>query len=184
MKGKRHASTSYGKYFPRYGELWDCEGRVAIICGNCFSDGKTIWIMEWSTGLCGYARAEALTIRKDRKRLSWGTIVRRFEKWAWAGNPDAMWWLAWWFEGVHHPRSVWTYIAALRADPQGHGWALNRICSDAHSAVMCEGTPKPDLAFLQDIPEIQGAPIGTDWLLALEMSLNVPHLPVEVQSGE
>lgn len=155
--------------FPHVGELWECEGRTAVIAGDSFDiNSGRIWTMELNTGERGYSSPECLKERADRMSLTNDGLLRIFRKWANKGNSHAIWWLGWWFEGMNHQKSVWYYIAALRADPRAHGWAYGRIISDARSAIMCAGVARPDLTFLEDIPEIIGEGIGRDWALAIE----------------
>jgi hypothetical protein len=131
------ASTEWNSgLFPSIGELWNCQNQVAVICGNTFSESGRIWIVDWKTGERGSAKPEHLTLRGDRTSLPESTLIDRFREWGRSGNPGAMWWLAWWFEGTNHQKSVWYYVAALRADPEGHGWAQSRIMSDARTACM------------------------------------------------
>jgi hypothetical protein len=177
----RAVSDTRSTLFPRVGELWNCESRTAIIAGNSISSSGRIWIMDSSTGERGDARPELLELRVDRLSLSEGELLQRFANWARQGNSDAMWWMAWWFEGVNHPKSIWYYVAALRADPKGHGWAQARIMSDARSAFMCRGVVEPDLAFLDNIPELRGERIGRDWKSAVELAEVARHQPAYPQ---
>jgi len=165
--------------FPDVGELWNYAGRTAIVCGNAVSEQKTIWVMDWNSGDRADAQVEKLELRDDRKTLTENVIVEKFGEWARAGNSDAIWWLAWWFEGTNHPKSVWYYVAALRADPKAYDWAHERIMSDARTACMCEGVPQPDLSFLKDIPEIQGKAIGPDWIEAVAKAEQAVHAPAK-----
>src|SRR3546814_3444843 len=122
---------------------------------NTIEKGRRVWVMEFSTGQRGNARLDDLLLREDRRSLSESDFVDLFTLWASKGNADAMWWLGWWYEKSNHPKSVWYYIAALRADPDGHRWAFSRIVSDAKYATMYSGVSEPDLSFLDDIPEIR-----------------------------
>lgn len=167
--------------YPNVGELWGYAGRTAIICGNSISENKTIWVMDWHSGAKAHAPVHLLETNKDRCSLTSQDIVSRFEEWARNGNNDAMWWLAWWFEGTNHPKSVWYYVAALRADPAGYDWAYERIADDARCPCMCKDVPMPDLAFLKEIPEINGRPIGRDWAQAVKMAETAIHLPADNQ---
>ncbi len=161
------------------GELWAYEGRTAVICGNCISERETIWVMDWESGARVDAPVLKLEPRQDQSSIEHDVLIARFVEWARAGNPDAMWWLAWRFEGKNHPKSVWYYIAALRADPKGHGWAHGRIMDDAHAAYMCKGVPWPCIEFLKDIPEMQGYSIGRDWVTAVANAEKAIHIPRE-----
>lgn len=163
--------------YPAVGELWDYAGRIAVICGNSISEQKTLWVMDWNSGDRADAPVGQLALREDRKTLSETVLVARFGEWARAGNSNAMWWLAWWFEGTNHPKSVWYYVAALRADPREHDWALDRIRGDARSPGLCEGTPQPDLSFLAGIPEMRGQAVGADWAAAVDQAERAVHMP-------
>ena len=172
--------------YPAVGEVWDYEGHAAIISGNSIAEDGSIWVMEAELGIRAQAYVVNLEPRKDRKSLDEAALIERFSSWARQGSPDAMWWLGWWFEGTNHSKSTWYYIAALRADPKGHGWARERIIDDARSACMCAGVPDPDLGFLSAIPEIQGKPIGSDWTEAVkqaELAVHVSAVKVRENNG-
>jgi len=180
VSGMNASSSGNSDLFPRPGDLWHCSGRVAVICGNGFHEYKDtrIWVMDWATGERASAGPEHLFRRADRNSLSEADILARFGEWGRAGNADALWWLAWWFEGVNHKRSTCYYVAALRADPKGYGWAQSRIMSDARTAVMCEGVPVPDISFVATIPELSGKKIGDAWMEAVinaEIAVDVPR---------
>src|SRR3546814_12368383 len=65
------ASAEIGNpLYPHYGELWDCEGRVALIAANTIEKGRRVWVMEFSTGQRGNARLDDLLLREDRRSLS------------------------------------------------------------------------------------------------------------------
>lgn len=182
----QHHAFSQSGMCPEVGELWNYAGRTAIICGNSVSEQKTIWVKDWNSGDRANAPVSELGLREDRKTLTEETIVSRFSEWARAGNSDAIWWLAWWFEGTNHPKSVWYYVAALRADPKAYGWARERIIDDARTPCLCKDIPTPEMAFLKDIPEIQGRAIGTDWAEAVakaEQSVHVPAKKTRNTSG-
>lgn len=125
-------------------------------------------------------RTGALTVRKDRRRLREASIVNRFEWWAHLGNSHAMWWLAWWNEGINHPKSIWFYVAAIRAAPESHSWAWERIKANAKTPCLCPGVLEPTLDFLEEIPEIQGNPRESrdDWKLAVYKAFSAVHVPV------
>lgn len=167
--------TKTSKSTYRVGELWTYAGRTAIICGNTIDEKNTIWVMDWDTGDCADAPVDLLEKRQDRMSLPESEILDRFEEWAREGNDYAMWWLAWWHEGTNHPKSVWYYVAALRAAPRHHGWALERIQSDARTPYMCEGVPAPDLTFLNNIMEMSGTGVGRDWAEAVRQAESAFH---------
>lgn len=167
---------------PRVGELWEYPGGTCIIFGNCVSERKTIWAMDWNTGARVDPLETALIGRADRDSLTETHINERVAGWAKNGNSDAMWWLGWWFEGRHHPKSVWYYVAAMRRDPEAFGWAQGRVSSDARSAYMQEAIPKPELHFLKEIPELNRRHIGSDWKAAVEKAETTEHVPAEMRS--
>lgn len=176
------ASTDYrSSLYPRPGELWDCDGRLAFVAGNSVNDDGTIWLFDWNTSQVGYRPVATMTACSDRRSLTEEDIVARMTEWTRQGSTDAMWWLAWWFEGKNHPKSVWYYVAAMRANPKKHAWVLDRLYDDARTACMCEGVPTPDLGFLVDIPEMQGGQIGRDWKEALGRAEQAEHVPATKQ---
>lgn len=162
--------------YPMVGELWDCEGRVAVIVGNSISENGTLWVMDWDSGASGYFKLTSLKERPDRFSVDDHNLIEKYWCWAETGNADAMWFLAWWYEAVNHQRSVWLYVAALRADPDKHKWAYGRIVADAKapstSTIDSVGNvtryPQPDLRFLDDIPEMNEPKIHcAKWLEAV-----------------
>lgn len=174
----KHASVDFrSPLYPRPGELWDCEERIALVAGNSVDEDGTIWLFDWNTGQVGYRPVVSMTARSDRCSLTEDDIVTKMVEWSRQKNADAMWWLAWWHEGKNHPKSVWYYIAAMRADPVKHAWVFDRLYSDARSACMCEGVATPDIGFLQNIPEMQGVGIGKNWQEALGQAEQAVHIP-------
>jgi len=173
---KHHAFVQSGLY-PLVGELWLYDGRTAIICGNSITEQKTIWVMDWNSGDRAYAPVSDLKLCPERKSLTEAAIVERFADWGRRGSTDAMWWLAWWFEGRNHPKSVWYYVATLRADPKAYGWALDRILEDAKTPILCKGIADPDLSFLKEVPEVMGEPVGSDWQDAVGRAERAVHVP-------
>lgn len=179
----KFASTDYrSPLYPRVGELWDCEGRVAFVAGNFVDEDNDIWLFDWNTGDVGYRPVAGMSERDDRRLLTEEAIMTKMVEWS-QRSADAMWWLAWWYEGKNHPKSVWYYVAAMRADPKKHAWVLDRLNSDARSACLCEGVPTPDLGFLSEIPEMQGQGIGQDWLQALRQAERAEHVPAVNQTS-
>lgn len=162
--------------YPNVGELWDCLGRTAFIAGNSVGSNGGIWLFDWNSGDSGHFSVMDLTARSDRFRLTEEDILLHIAPWSRQGNSDAMWWLGWWYDGRNHPKSVWYYVAAIRAAPKKHGWALGRIISDARSAYMCEGVPAPDLAFVADVDEMQGR-CSADWAGAVRQAEAAVHIP-------
>lgn len=190
------ASTNHNSpHYPRVTELWDFDGRIAFVAGNCISDKGGMWLFDWESGDTGHNfAASMMTLRADRTSLSKEAILARFHAWAKTGNSHAMWWLGWWHEGSNHPKSVWYYIAAIRANQPCHGWSLNRLQSDAQFGVMCADTPPPDISFLQHIPELNNAPVSNNWHQAVQAAHESEHTPaskdqirnamLHIQSGE
>ncbi|MBU2819299.1 hypothetical protein HF282_17725 [Acidithiobacillus ferrooxidans] len=141
---------------PKYTDLWLVSGRArpVAVLGNCVDRDGTIWCADYGTGeRVDIAPGDFLRLADDQPGRD--AVVKTLTEWAHLGNADAAWWLGWWWEGTNHPRSVWYYIAALRMDPNTHGWAEDRILDDAWSGYVCEGIPKPDLSFLREIQEFR-----------------------------
>lgn len=157
------------------GQLWLLQRRPVVLCGNVLANDGTVWCMRWSDGERVNPLFSALTPHPKHRYLYADDLEYQFHQWALDGNRHAMWWLAWWFEGTNHPKSIWYYVAAMRAGPRSFGWAQGRVMSDARSACMCEGVPKPDLTFLGVIPEMQGEPIGDDWKSAVATAYEAVH---------
>lgn len=174
-----HADVKSSELFPNPGELWQCAGRVSVICGNGFNEDGRVWIMDWKTGASAYAWPAQLLRRHDRHSLSRLDLLARFGEWARAGNASAIWWLAWWYEGINHFRSIWYYVGALRASPQEYGWAQSRIMYDARCAIMVADLPSPDTSFITAVPELIGMKIGDDWMAAVlnaECAMDIPQV--------
>jgi ribosome modulation factor len=112
-----------------------------------------------------------------------GELLGLAEKWARAGRAHAAWWLGWIHSGSNHAKSVWYYIAAIRRDPGSHGWALERVISDAFSAIMCKGVHLPSLIFLREITELSSQ-ISHDWKGAIHSAETAEHLPVTAEQLE
>jgi len=138
----------------RCGELWTLGkgGQVVVVLGNCVAANNTIWCAIDETGEQVRGVVSEMSFKEAR---AIEVTVEKCQRWARAGNASASWWCGWWFEGVNHPKSVWYCIAALRREPEKHGWALSRIVSDSYHAAVCEGVAEPDLAFLNDIAEFR-----------------------------
>lgn len=168
-----------GRY-PEVGELWNCDGRVAMVAGNSLNSHGQLWLFDWESSQDGNFPLSMLTPRPDRRSLSEGVILDRVGEWARDGVASAMWWLAWWHEGRNHPKSVWYYVAAIRRAPSDHSWALDRVRADAQYACMCSDVPAPDLAFLGAIPEMSGQ-ILTDWREAIRKAEATAHIASSVQ---
>lgn len=171
--------------YPRVGELWDCEGHLSIIAGNMPEEGRALWVMDWDTGERGNAPLSSLIERTDRFSIDRTTLLARFKEWAREGNSHAMWFLGWWYEVINHQRSVWYYVAALRAGPEEHKWAYSRIVADAHysepRALKENGItthyPAANLKFLEQIPEMSEAKLYcSKWIEAVENAEAAPEV--------
>lgn len=160
-----------------YREIDARKRRHCLVMGNGISERYTVWCADWQTG----ERVDVLNYRlrelPNTEQPPTQEVIERVIAWVRTGNSDAAWWLGWWFEGTNHPKSIWYYVAAMRANPGNHGWVLERLYSDARSACMCEGIPSPDLGFLENIPEMQGHPIEKDWKEAVRQAENAVHVP-------
>ena len=163
---------------PQYCELWlDDTGKHWLILANCV-DGDAIWAMEPDTGAMGMM---PLSGSNKIGEENFAAVLERLEQQSLSGCSSSMWWCAWAYEGTHHARSVWYYIAALRADPKAHSCAWGRIYADAYSAIMCQGVLKPCLKFLNDIPEFQAKKLNSiDWLQAVHQAKAAQHQPVNI----
>lgn len=179
--GAASPDRATGRY-PEVGELWSCDGRVAMVAGNSVDSHGRLWLFDWHSSQDGYFPLSMLTARTDRRSLNEEAILGRVTEWARGGVASAMWWLAWWHEGRNHPKSVWYYVAAMRRAPKDYSWALDRVRSDAQYACMCSEVSMPDLAFLGAIPEMSGA-ILTDWLEAIRQAESSTHIARSIQKG-
>lgn len=159
-------------------------GRLVVILGNSETEHGKLWCAEWDTLKSYDANTDDLVYQCQIEKPDWNKLISRMEDVASNGDSDAMWWCAWAYEGINHPRSVWYYIAAMRRSPQRHGWALERVWSDAHSGYMCKGVPKPDLSFLGEIEEFQDAGRWGDWKSAVLIAANSIHTPAHVSIEE
>lgn len=180
---KKASTDRLSPKFPHLCELWDCEGRLVFVAGNSVDGDGMIWLFDWNTADVAYRPVALLTECVDRQSLTEDVIVTKMTGWSHQGHSDAMWWLAWWHEGKHHAKSVWYYVAAMRANPSKHAWVLDRLYSDARSACMCEGVSSPDLGFLINIPEMQGCPIASDWAEAVSQAEIAVHMPALLQEA-
>lgn len=160
---------------PSVGQLFNFSGRTVVVSGSGILPDGTIWVMDWSSGEALHAQVKDLTSREDRYFLTSDALTGRFARWARSGNAEAMWWLGWWYCGSNHPRSIWYYIASLRAAPRDVAMELMRIGSEAIAPFLFPGVPRPDLRFLADIPELRGAPVDSDWRSALEKAEAAEH---------
>lgn len=151
--------------------------RTFVLLGNSIQDDDTIWCSDWRTGKRFDVKNYLLRILPEAQQVTTGEIQDRMAQWAKKGNADAAWWLAWWYEGTNHPKSVWYYMAALRKDPKAFGWALNRVYSDARHACMCEGIEAPSLDFLREIQEFNGVKVWGDWREAIAKAETATHIP-------
>lgn len=132
-----------------------------------FKAGAKVCCHYWSSGKRIAVPAVDLIHLPAEQQPSLAAAYERMARWADGGSSDAMWWLGWWHEGTDHCRSTWYYIAALRRNPEAHGWALGRIISDTIFGCMCAGEPVPSISFARDIPEFTSGRIGMDWQQAV-----------------
>lgn len=156
---------------PDWGQLWLYKKRIVLVLGNCTDEEGIIWCADNASGEMLYPEARKLQ-RLVELQLSQPLeiMVQKCKGWASAGNVDAMWWLGWFFEGENHKKSVWYYIAAMRKDPQRYGWGFSRVYADAQNPVMCKDIPAPDLEFLSEIQEFNGAKVWGDGQEALRQA--------------
>lgn len=148
----RAAKIDNSSSAPQPTELWQApDGTIYFICGNWVEKGE-IWVINYSTGESNHIEVSTLT--KTNSDMSVEDKIETLRKYAKAGNADAMWWLAWWYEGTNHKASVWFYMAAIRKDPSNYLWAYERVISDAHHTF-----ESPDISFLKDIYEFNVMPL-------------------------
>ena len=161
------------------GQICLHEGVEVFILGNCVSDSGTVWTAERNTGKRRDPKVEELLFCETGLTLKqeFNELTSLAEKWAGDGNDDAAWWLGWLYEGTNHPKSVWYTIASIRMDRAAHGWALERLISDACHGIMCGGTPYPNIKFLHDIVEFNGNRQSTDWKSAVQKAKIAKHEP-------
>lgn len=139
---------------------------------------ELVWCAEWATGKRIDVAAKDLKPVAASLQPSFEECWERALEWGKAGEAHALWWLGWWLGGTEHCRATWFNIAALRRDPVTHGWALDRIVIGASSACMCPGHPPPSLVPVQEIPELNNGPIGSDWVAAVRAALTAVDEPV------
>lgn len=152
--------------------------RIQVILGNGLTEDGELWCADWETLQTRYTDIGNLNHQTEVTRPEWVELVSKMEAVAEAGDSDAMWWCAWAYAGVNHQKSVWYYMAAMRRAPKQHGWAWSRVFSDARSAYMCKGVPKPNLSFLMEIEEFQGSGKWGDWKKAIEAAGKAIHVAI------
>lgn len=159
--------------YPRVGELWNYQGKISFVAGNCLEDkdgkiGARILLFDWDSGNTVKAPLSRMTIREDRHAVinNRTLIADKFTQWAKGENAAAMWFLGWWYELSNHKKSVWFYIAALRGRTDVYKWSYTQILSGANNPPQkppsihdAYGRPvdvdeKVDLQFLKEIPEM------------------------------
>ncbi len=163
----------------RYGDLCAYQDKVVLVMGNCSHEDDTIWCAEYVSGVRCDPPAADLKRLPQRQQHAWDEVKATVTRWAHEGNSDALWWLAWLYEGSNHPRSVWYYIAAMRRNPEAHGWALSRVYSDSRNPIMSEGVTAPDTGFLVEIAEFNGAKVWGDWQEAVTKAANAVHIAAD-----
>lgn len=165
---------------PRYGQVWEYEGREVFILGNSLDEetGRSIWTADRQSGLRIDAVYENLRPTPATKTPNtFAELCEKCAEWAMAGDSDAAWWLGWRYEGKNIPKSVWYYTAAIRMSPRRHKWAIDRIFSDTKIGALCAGTQAPDISFLKEIPEYRDRRIGRDWAAAVQAAVAAVHIP-------
>jgi len=161
---------------PCYCEVWysSTYEREFLILGNSTQEDGSIWAFDLDhQEMCYMPIKDTKYVRKFGFDETNMLCIERAKK----GCADSMWWLAWINEGTNHPKSVWFYIAALRANPDKHSWAFKRIYADSRSSYMCEGVEEPCLEFLGEIEDFQTGSIGDDWKAAIDKALTAVHKP-------
>lgn len=158
--------------------------RTFLLLGNSIQNDDTIWCADWRTGKRFDVLNYLLRSLPDDQQVPTEEVEARMTQWARKGDADAAWWLGWWHDGTNHPKSVWFYMAAMRKDPKAFGWALERVYSDAKYAGTCEGVPAPDLDFLREIQEFDGAKEWGDWREAIAKSVVAVHIPAAPEQSD
>lgn len=162
--------------------LWHISGaRAVIVLGNS-TENETLWCADHGSLESVDIALADLESKPELEPHDWKNLVRRMEARGAEGDSQALWWAAWAWEGMNHPKSVWYYIAAMRCNPRRHGWALDRVYSDARYACMQEGVPKPSIAFMKHIEEFNGAKQWGRWQDAVEQARKARHRPLRDQS--
>lgn len=182
----RSASAKWGNVlYPNVGELWKFKGRVVVIARNTLEHRGLVWVMDWETGERSNAPLVELHVDPGRFTLEDAAFIERMRRWAKGGNPHAMWYLGWWYEVINHQRSVWYYIAALRASPETSKWAHDRIIDDANNPssllynddCLTTGYPALDLSFLDRIPELHSKMVQSHlWSDAIREAEEAPDV--------
>lgn len=157
--------------------------KTVVVLGNWPSEesGK-LWCACWQTGQRKDINPVDLSRLADTDQVGWEAVKTRVKSWARGGDHDAAWWLAYAYEGINQPSSVWYYIAALRISRGRPSWALQRVYSDTIFGAMCEGVDHPCIRFMDEIPEFNGAAQWGDWAEAIQRAEKaVPLLPTNEQ---
>lgn len=180
------ASAKWGNVlYPNVGELWKFKDRVVVIARNTLEQNGLLWVMDWATGERCNATLVELHVDSGRFSLGYAAFIDRMRRWARGGNSHAMGYLGWWYEVSNQQRSVWYYIAALRASPETHKWAHDRIVDNANnpSALLCNdnglitGHPAPELSFLYRIPELHSRKVHSHlWSDAIREAEEAPDM--------
>jgi len=167
---------------PSYGDLvYDTENCVlAVVLGNSVQENGSIWCVAWdeASELYGTEGRPSVKDLEIRGKIDFKVLVKRMEQFAKEGQAHAMFWLGWWYEGVNHPKSIWYYIASIRADTEAYRWVFNRLYNDTFYGAMTRGVKYPTLTFLTEIMEFveRKIPRG-QWLMAVEKAEVAKHRP-------
>lgn len=156
---------------PAYGQIWLYEQREVFILGNTIKDGL-IWSADRITGERLDPKIDDLSALDSgmSHRQEFNELLDSAIRWAREGNADAAWWLGWFNQGTHHPKSVWYAIAAIRMNRPAFGWAFSLTYDNGCYGGVCSGTPYPSILFMKKIHEFTTNKCSSDWQEAIQQA--------------
>lgn len=156
---------------PAYGQIWLYKQREIFILGNTIKDGL-IWSADRITGERLDPNIDDLSLFDSgmSHRQEFNELLASAVRWARDGNADAAWWLGWYFQGTHHPKSVWYAIAAIRMNRPAFGWAFSLTYDNGCYGAVSSGTPYPSILFMKKIHEFATNKWSSDWQEAIQQA--------------